>query len=215
MNASLVRTANAYLAMSMDIFIIAPVFLLISWELLRGLSSIIGVLICLVGMGRSAWYCGWIYYHFFGHNRIRIFAEADNDALSLYPLGAPEFCLQWAEMAACEYVAAGADDKTSSALLITDRDGAQYVISSDNLGDDEMLDEIAAYAQAVLRGRPLALPKEAADAHPQRASYIAAWLNILKPFVFIALAALNMFGAAMLLYFILFFVGMLMQYEER
>ena len=193
MNASLVRTANAYLAMSMDIFIIAPVFLLISWELLRGLSSIIGVLICLVGMGRSAWYCGWIYYHFFGHNRIRIFAE----------------------MAACEYVAAGADDKTSSALLITDRDGARYVISSDNLGDDEMLDEIAAYAQAVLRGRPLALPKEAADAHPQRASYIAAWLNILKPFVFIALAALNMFGAAMLLYFILFFVGMLMQYEER
>ena len=203
MNASLVRTANAYLAMSMDIFIIAPVFLLISWELLRGLSSIIGVLICLVGMGRSAWYCGWIYYHFFGHNRIRIFAEADNDALSLYPLGEPEFYLQWA------------DDKTSSALLITDRDGAQYVISSDNLGDDEMLDEIAAYAQAVLRGKPLALPKEAADAHPQRASYLAAWLNILKPFVFIALAALNMFGAAMLLYFILFFVGMLMQYEER
>jgi len=76
MNALLVRTANAYLAMSMDIFIIAPVFLLISWELLRGLASIIGVLICLVSMGRTAWYCGWIYYHFFGHNRIRIFAEA-------------------------------------------------------------------------------------------------------------------------------------------
>ena len=130
--------------------------------------------------------------------------RADNDALSLYPLGEPVFRMQWAEMAACEYVAAGADDKTSSALLITDRDGAQYVISSDNLGDDEMLDEIAAYAQAVLRGRPLALPKEAADAHPQHASYIAAWLNILKPFVFIALAALNMLGAAMLLYFIYF-----------
>lgn len=215
MNASLVRTANAYLAMSMNIFIIAPIFLLMSWELLRGLSAVIGVLICLIGMGRTAWYCGWVYYHFFGRNRIRIFAEADNDALSLYPLGEPEFYLQWAEMAACEYVAAGADDKTSSALLITDRDGAQYVISSDNLGDDEMLDEIAAYTQAVLRGKPLVLPKEAADAHPQHASYLAAWLNILKPFVFIALAALNMLGAAMLLYFILFFVGMLMQYEER
>lgn len=170
---------------------------------MRGLASIIGVLICLVSMGRTAWYCGWIYYHFFGHNRIRIFAEADNDALSLYPLGEPEFYLQWAEMAACEYVAAGADDKTSSALLITDRDGAQYVISSDNLGDDEMLDEIAAYTQAVLRGRPLALPKEAADAHPQRASYIAAWLSILRPFILILLATMDMFGAAVLLYFVL------------
>jgi len=67
----------------------------------------------------------------------------------------------------------------------------------------------------LMTGEGVPFPKEAADAHPQHASYLAAWLNILKPFVFIALAALNMLGAAMLLYFILFFVGMLMQYEER
>ena len=139
---------------------------------------------------------------------MRYFAQADETALTLYPFAEDEFRITWAAMRTCEYIKIPPERTPSSYLLITDKQGEKYRFTEDKLGSDEVLSEIALYAQAVLRGAPVALEAEDADAHPKRTAYLSVWLSLSVPFVFILALLLGMYGFGAAVCFIAVLLGM-------
>ena len=208
MNATVVREANHNINETVAIFMLAPVFLLFFRDMAQGVVAAFGMAVCLIGALYTAYHCLNIYRHIFGRQRMRYFAQADETALTLYPFAEDEFRITWAAMRTCEYIKIPPERTPSSYLLITDKQGEKYRFTEDKLGSDEVLSEIALYAQAVLRGEPAALEAEDADAHPKRMAYISVWLSLSAPFVFMLAVLLDMDGFGVALFMILVLSGM-------
>lgn len=208
MNATAVREANHNINETVAIFMLAPVFLLFFRDMAQGVVAGFGMAVCLIGALYTAYHCLNIYRHIFGRQRMRYFAQADETALTRYPFAEDEFRITWAAMRTCEYIKIPPERTPSSYLLITDKQGEKYRFTEDKLGSDEVLSEIALYAQAVLRGEPAALEAEDADAHPKRTAYISVWLSLSVPFVFILALLLGMYGFGAAVCFIAVLLGM-------
>ena len=208
MNAAVVREASHNINETMTIFMLVPLCLTIFRGMAQGVVADFGMAVCLIGTLYTAYHCLNIYRHIFGRRRMRYFAQADEVALTLYPFAEDEFRITWAAMRACEYIKIPPERTPSSYLLITDKQGEKYRFMEDKLGSDEVLSEIALYAQAVLRGEPVALEAEDADAHPKRMAYISVWLSLSAPFVFMLAVLLDMDGFGVALFMILVLSGM-------
>lgn len=208
MNAAVVREASHNINETMTIFMLVPLCLTIFRGMAQGVVADFGMAVCLIGTLYTAYHCLNIYRHIFGRRRMRYFAQADEVALTLYPFAEDEFRITWAAMRACEYIKIPPERTPSSYLLITDKQGEKYCFMEDKLGSDEVLSEIALYAQAVLRGEPAALEAEDADAHPKRMAYISVWLSLSAPFVFMLAVLLDMDGFGVALFMILVLSGM-------
>ena len=208
MNAAVVREASHNINETMTIFMLVPLCLTIFRGMAQGVVAAFGMAVCLIGTLYTAYHCLNIYRHIFGRRRMRYFAQADEVALTLYPFAEDEFRITWAAMRTCEYIKIPPERTPSSYLLITDKQGEKYRFMEDKLGSDEVLSEIALYAQAVLRGEPAALEAEDADAHPKRMAYISVWLSLSAPFVFMLAVLLDMDGFGVALFMILVLSGM-------
>ena len=208
MNAAVVREASHNINETMTIFMLVPLCLTIFRGMAQGVVAAFGMAVCFIGTLYTAYHCLNIYRHIFGRQRIRYFAQADETALTLYPFAEDEFRITWAAMRTCEYIKIPPERTPSSYLLITDKQGEKYRFTEDKLGSDEVLSEIALYAQAVLRGEPVALEAEDADAHPKRTAYISVWLSLSVPFVFMLALLLGMDGFGAALFMILVLSGM-------
>ena len=208
MNAAVVREASHNINETMTIFMLVPLCLTIFRGMAQGVVAAFGMAVCLIGTLYTAYHCLNIYRHIFGRRRMRYFAQTDEVALTLYPFAEDEFRITWAAMRTCEYIKIPPERTPSSYLLITDKQGEKYRFMEDKLGSDEVLSEIALYAQAVLRGEPAALEAEDADAHPKRMAYISVWLSLSAPFVFMLAVLLDMDGFGVALCMILVLSGM-------
>ena len=208
MNAAVVREASHNINETMTIFMLVPLCLTIFRGMAQGVVAAFGMAVCFIGTLYTAYHCLNIYRHIFGRQRMRYFAQADETALTLYPFAEDEFRITWAAMRTCEYIKIPPERTPSSYLLITDKQGEKYRFTEDKLGSDEVLSEIALYAQAVLRGEPVALEAEDADAHPKRTAYISVWLSLSVPFVFMLALLLGMDGFGAALFMILVLSGM-------
>ena len=208
MNAAVVREASHNINETMTIFMLVPLCLTIFRGMAQGVVAAFGMAVCFIGTLYTAYHCLNIYRHIFGRQRMRYFAQADETALTLYPFAEDEFRITWAAMRTCEYIKIPPERTPSSYLLITDKQGEKYRFTEDKLGSDEVLSEIALYAQAVLRGEPAALEAEDADAHPKRMAYISVWLSLSAPFVFMLAVLLDMDGFGVALFMILVLSGM-------
>ena len=208
MNAAVVREANHNINETVAIFMLAPVFLLFFRDMAQGVVAAFGMAVCFTGALYTAYHCLNIYRHIFGRRRMRYFAQADEVALTLYPFAEDEFRITWAAMRTCEYIKISPERTPSSYLLITDKQGEKYRFTEDKLGSDEVLSEIALYAQAVLRGAPVALEAEDADAHPKRTAYLSVWLSLSVPFAFMLALLLGMYGFGAAICFIAVLLGM-------
>ena len=208
MNAAVVREASHNINETMTIFMLVPLCLTIFRGMAQGVVAAFGMAVCLIGTLYTAYHCLNIYRHIFGRRRMRYFAQTDEVALTLYPFAEDEFRITWAAMRTCEYIKIPPERTPSSYLLITDKQGEKYRFMEDKLGSDEVLSEIALYAQAVLRGEPAALEAEDADAHPKRMAYISVWLSLSAPFVFMLAVLLDMDGFGVALFMILVLSGM-------
>ena len=208
MNAAVVREASHNINETMTIFMLVPLCLTIFRGMAQGVVAAFGMAVCFIGTLYTAYHCLNIYRHIFGRQRMRYFAQADETALTLYPFAEDEFRITWAAMRTCEYIKIPPERTPSSYLLITDKQGEKYRFTEDKLGSDEVLSEITLYAQAVLRGEPVALEAEDADAHPKRTAYISVWLSLSVPFVFMLALLLGMDGFGAALFMILVLSGM-------
>ena len=208
MNATVVREANHNINETVAIFMLTPVFLLFFRDMAQGVVAAFGMAVCFTGALYTAYHCLNIYRHIFGRRRMRYFAQADEVALTLYPFAEDEFRITWAAMRTCEYIKIPPERTPSSYLLITDKQGEKYRFTEDKLGSDEVLSEIALYAQAVLRGAPVALEAEDANAHPKRTAYISVWLSLSVPFAFMLALLLGMYGFGAAICFIAVLLGM-------
>ena len=208
MNAAVVREASHNINETMTIFMLVPLCLTIFRGMAQGVVAGFGMAVCLIGALYTAYHCLNIYRHIFGRQRMRYFAQADETALTLYPFAEDEFRITWAAMRTCEYIKIPPERTPSSYLLITDKQGEKYRFTEDKLGSDEVLSEIALYAQAVLRGAPVALEAEDANAHPKRTAYISVWLSLSVPFAFMLALLLGMYGFGAAICFIAVLLGM-------
>ena len=82
-------------------------------------------------------------------------------------------------------------------LLITDKIGKERMITSQFLGDYEMGESVATYANAILNGAPIILPEENAVIVPTAfARFVLAMHLILALSFFLCLAVVHSANAA-------------------
>lgn len=121
---------------------------------------------------------------------------ADEEGLVIYNLNGKFTCIPWAEMRSIQFFPYHYLYKMAY-LLITDKIGKERMITSQFLGDYEMGESVATYANAILNGAPIILPEEKAVMVPTAfARFVLAMHLILALSFFLCLAVVHSANAA-------------------